>query len=32
MTDKDKQDWESLYEYVKANIMGYDKDQALSKD
>ena len=30
MSAKDKQDWESLYYYVK-NIMGYDKDQALSK-
>lgn len=29
MTDKEKQDWESLYYYVK-NIMGYDENQALS--
>lgn len=28
MTDKDKQDWESLYYYVK-NLLGYDKNQAL---
>ena len=30
MTEKEKQDWESLYMYVKTNIMGYDKNQALS--
>ena len=30
MTEKDKQDWDSLYNYVKSNIMGYDKNQALS--
>ena len=30
MTEKEKQDWESLYNYVKYNIMGYDEDQALS--
>ena len=29
MTEKEKQDWESLYYYVK-NIMGYDENQALS--
>ena len=30
MTEKEKQDWDSLYTYVKKNIMGYDDDQALS--
>lgn len=30
MTEKEKQDWESLYIYVKSNIMGYDENQALS--
>lgn len=29
MTEKEKQDWESLYMYVK-NVMGYDENQALS--
>ena len=30
MTEKEKQDWDSLYTYVKTNIMGYDENQALS--
>ena len=30
MTEKEKQDWESLYMYVKSNVMGYDENQALS--
>ena len=30
MTEKEKQDWEALYNYVKKNIMGYDENQALS--
>ena len=30
MTEKEKQDWEKLYNYVKGNIMGYDENQALS--
>lgn len=30
MTEKEKQDWEKLYNYVKSNIMGYDENQALS--
>lgn len=30
MTEKDKQDWDALYTYVKSNIMGYDENQALS--
>ena len=29
MTEKEKQDWENLYYYVK-NVMGYDENQALS--
>ena len=29
MSDKDKQDWESLYFYVKG-LLGYDENQALS--
>lgn len=29
MTEKEKQDWEALYYYVK-NLMGYDGNQALS--
>lgn len=30
MTEKEKRDWDSLYTYVKSNIMGYDDNQALS--
>ena len=29
MTEKEKQDWENLYYYVK-NLLGYDDNQALS--
>ena len=29
MNEKDKQDWENLYYYVK-NLLGYDENQALS--
>ena len=29
MSEKEKQDWESLYYYVK-NLLGYDENQALS--
>ena len=29
MSEKDKQDWENLYYYVK-NLLGYDENQALS--
>ena len=32
MSEKDKRDWEALYEYVKKDIMGYDENQALSKN
>lgn len=31
MSEKEKIDWENLYNYVK-KVMGYDKDQALSKN
>lgn len=31
MTEKEKLDWENLYNYVK-KVMGYDKDQSLSKN
>lgn len=30
MTEKEIQDWNNLYEYVRKNIMGYDENQALS--
>ena len=30
MTEKEKEDWKELYDYVKLNIMGYDKNQSLS--
>jgi hypothetical protein len=30
MTEDEKRSWESLYMYVKSNIMGYDENQALS--
>lgn len=29
--EKEKSDWDRLYEYVRSNIMGYDKNQSLSK-
>ena len=29
MSEKEKQDWENLYYYVK-NLLGYDENQALS--
>ena len=29
MSEKDRQDWDALYQYVK-NLMGYDVNQALS--
>jgi hypothetical protein len=32
MTEKDKQDWDNLYTYVKKNVMGYDDNQALSSN
>lgn len=31
MTNQQKQDWNNLYEYVKTEILHYDKEQALSK-
>ena len=30
MTEKEKQDWDNLYTYVRKNIMGYDNNQSLS--
>lgn len=31
MTKKEKEDWDKLYEYVKVEILKYDKNQSLSK-
>ena len=31
LSQKDKLYWESLYEYVRKNIMGYDDNQSLSR-
>lgn len=31
-TAQEKADWEELYYYVKDNIMGYDENQALSRE
>lgn len=31
MSYEEQQEWEELYEYVRSNIMGYSKDQSLSK-
>lgn len=31
MSKEEKQKWDVLYEYVRTNILGYDKNQALSK-
>ena len=31
MTKKELEEWETLYEYVRKNIMGYDEHQSLSK-
>ena len=30
MSDKEKRDWENLYDYVRFNVMGYDENQSLS--
>lgn len=32
LTEKEKDDWDKLYKYVRTNVMGYDENQALSKD
>lgn len=32
MSKEESKDWEELYFYVKDNIMGYDENQALSKN
>lgn len=31
MTEKEKKEFETLYEYVRKNIMGYDNNQSLSR-
>jgi hypothetical protein len=30
MSEKDKEAWDTLYEYVRTNLLGYDKNQSLS--
>lgn len=30
LTEKEKQEWDNLYQYVRKNIMGYDDNQSLS--
>lgn len=32
MTKEEKKEWDALYEYVRTNIMGYDKNQSLPRD
>lgn len=32
MSIEDKKDWEQLYEYVRKNVLGYDKNQSLSRE
>lgn len=32
MTKEELENWEELYEYVRTNIMGYNKDQSLSSE
>lgn len=32
LSEQEKLDWDELYQYVKVNIMGYDKGQALSSE
>lgn len=32
MSKKDQETWKELYEYVRTNIMGYDKNQSLSRN
>lgn len=31
MSEQDKVEWDNLYQYVRFNILGYDKNQSLSK-
>ena len=31
MSQQEIEDWESLYEYVRHNVLGYDENQSLSK-
>lgn len=30
MSNKDKKNWDLIYEYVRTSVMGYDKNQSLS--
>lgn len=32
MTKQEKEQWDSLYEYVRSNVLGYDYNQSLSRD
>lgn len=32
MSVQDKEDWKSLYDYVRYNILGYDENQSLSRN
>lgn len=32
MTKKEREEWDALYAYVKKNILGYDDNQALSRN
>lgn len=32
MTEKEKKDWETLYQYVKKIVLGYDDNQSLSSN
>ena len=32
MSKQDKEDWESLYNYVRHNVLGYDENQSLSRN
>lgn len=32
MTDEEIEDWNALYEYVRCNVLGYDKNQSLSRN
>lgn len=32
MSQKDIEEWEALYDYVKTNVMGYDDDQSLPRN
>lgn len=32
MTKEEQQEWNTLYEYVRSKVLGYDKNQSLSRD